>query len=90
MARVRFTRHLLRFFPDLREGDAPGGTVREVLAALDARHPGLARYLVDDLGRLRRHVNVFVGQEPIRDRVALSDVVGPDQELFILQALSGG
>ncbi len=90
MAHVSFTRHLQRFFPDLAECEVPGATVREVVDALDRMHPGLASYLVDETGRLRRHVNVFVGDEPISDRAALSDALTPDARVFILQALSGG
>jgi hypothetical protein len=67
-----------------------GATVREVIDALERRHPGFASYVVDETGRLRRHVNVFVGDEPIRDRESLGDAVGPADKLFILQALSGG
>jgi sulfur-carrier protein len=39
---------------------------------------------------LRRHVNVFVGEEPIRDRERLSDRVTAEARVFIMQALSGG
>lgn len=91
MARVSFTSHLKRFFPDLAEEEqVPGATVREVLDELERRHRGLASYVVDDAGRLRRHVNIFVGEEPIRDREKLSDALAPGDRVFILQALSGG
>jgi hypothetical protein len=90
MPHVAFTRHLQRFFPDLVEGEVPGTTVREVIDALDRRHPGLASYVIDETGRLRRHVNVFVGEEPIHDRTTLGDAVGEGDRIFILQALSGG
>lgn len=90
MAHVTFTRHLQRFFPDLTECEVPGTTVRELIDELERRHRGLASYLVDDTGRLRRHVNVFVGDEPIYDRDRLSDAVGPNDRVFVLQALSGG
>lgn len=90
MAHVAFTRHLQRFFPALTEGEVPGETVRALIDELERRHPGLASYLTDDVGRLRRHVNVFVGDEPIADRVGLTDRLAPDARVFILQALSGG
>ncbi|MBE7449007.1 MAG: MoaD/ThiS family protein [Kofleriaceae bacterium] len=90
MPHVAFTRHLLRFFPTLTEGEVPGATVREVVDELDRRYPGLAAYIVDETGRLRRHVNVFVRDEPICDRDALADRVAPGDRVFILQALSGG
>lgn len=90
MPHVRFTPHLQRFFPALAGGEVPGATVRELVEELDRRHPGLASYIVDETGRLRRHVAVFVGEEPIRDRERLGDRLSPDDRVFILQALSGG
>ena len=90
MPHVRFTPHLLRFFPTLAEGEIPGATVREVIDELDRRYPGMAAFVMDETGRLRRHVNVFVGDEPIADRDCLTDRLSPDDRVFILQALSGG
>ena len=90
MANVAFTRHLQRFFPSLTECEVPATTVREVIAELDRLHPGLASYLLDETGKLRRHVNIFVGEEPIHDRTTLTDPLTPDARVFILQALSGG
>lgn len=90
MAQLSFTRHLNRFFPALAEGEVPGATVREVIDELERRYPGFAAYIVDETGRLRRHVNVFVGDEPIADRERLGDALAPDSKVFIAQALSGG
>jgi len=90
MPHVTFTKHLLRFFPTLTEGEVPGATVRDVIDELDRRYPGMAGFITDETGRLRRHVNVFVGDEPIADRERLGDKVSPDDRLFIVQALSGG
>jgi molybdopterin converting factor small subunit len=91
MAEVTFTKHLKRFFPTLKDSEQVGGTtVREVLDDLDKLYPGFSGYVVDELGRLRRHVNIFVRQEPIYDREELSDKVGEADEVFIVQALSGG
>lgn len=90
MAHVAFTRHLSRFFPDLVEGPVRAESVRELVGALEAAHPGLARYVCEDDGRLRKHVNVFVDGEMVSDRVALSDALSDRSEVFIVQALSGG
>ncbi len=90
MAHVSFTRHLVQFFPKLVEGEVPGATVRELVSELNRRHPGLGGYITDETGRLRRHVNIFVGEEPVGDRVTLSDALAPESRVFILQALSGG
>jgi molybdopterin synthase sulfur carrier subunit len=90
MAEVRFTNHLRRFFPDLETVMVEAATVAEVVAALDARYPGLGSFLVDERGALRKHVNIFIGGSLIRDRQTLSDAVPPDGELYVIQALSGG
>lgn len=91
MPTVKFTRHLVRFFPDLQdEVRVEAGTVAEVVAALDARYPGLAAYIVDDTGALRKHVHIFLGEDLIVDRTRLSDPVAADGRVFIFQALSGG
>lgn len=90
MAHVTFTRHLQTFFPTLAACEVSGATVREIVDELERRYPGLASYIVDETGRLRRHVNIFVREEPIGDRQTLLDRVGPNDKVFILQALSGG
>jgi molybdopterin converting factor small subunit len=91
MPHVKFTSHLQRFFPDLDASAAiPGATVAEVVAALDRRYPGLAAYIVDERGALRKHVNIFVGQTLIHDRQTLQDAVADNDQVYIFQALSGG
>ena len=90
MPLVRFTRHLRVHFPDLEDGHVDGGTLADVVAALDARYPGLRDYLVDERGSLRRHVNLFVNEDVLVDRAALTDPVGPGDRVFVMQALSGG
>ena len=91
MPQVRFTQHLRRFFPDLPEQlDVQAATAAEVVQALEAEFTGLASYLVDERGSLRPHVNIFIGSDNVTDRKTLSDPVGPDDEISIMQALSGG
>lgn len=91
MPQVTFTRHLQTFFPKLKTvEEVEGATVREVIDGLEKRYPGFALYVIDETGRLRRHVNVFKGKEPVCDRDALSDAVSPGEEIYILQGLSGG
>ena len=90
MARIRFTPNLVRLFPDLRDVEIRVTTVAEAVRALEAVHPRLSTYLVDEHGALRKHVNIFVGDRHVRDRAALSDPVSENDELFVVQALSGG
>ena len=86
----KFTTHLKRYFPDLTERAVPGNTVAAIITRLDEDYPGLANYIVDDSGALRQHVNIFVGGNLIKDRQRLSDKVSDSDEVFVLQALSGG
>jgi molybdopterin synthase sulfur carrier subunit len=91
MPHVRFTKHLLRFFPGLKTHlTMDGQTVAEVLAPLDAQYPRLAGYIIDERGALRKHVNIFVGKERVKDRHSLSDPVCEADQIHIFQALSGG
>ena len=67
--------------------DAAGTTVDAVLLDLDRQFPGIRFRMVDEQGRIRRHMRVFVNEEPARD---LGAAVAPTDELTIMQALSGG
>ena len=89
MARVSFTNNLRRHLP-CPPADVPGDTVRAVLDGVFVANPLLRSYLLDDQGRLRKHVKLFVGGRVVRDTAGLSDPVGADDELFVFQALSGG
>lgn len=91
MASVNFTTHLQRFFPTLKQGIlVDGQTVAEVIRSLEKQHPGLAAYIVDERGSLRKHVNIFINDELVMDRVGLKDSVDPKTRVYIFQALSGG
>lgn len=92
MPRVEFTSHLHHLFPALAAGpvEVVARTVAEVVAALDERAPGLAFYLCDELGRLRQHVLIYVGDRRVKDRATLTDPVDPDARVLVVQALSGG
>ena len=66
---------------------ADGATVAAVLSDLDRQFPGIRFRMVDEQGRLRRHMKVWVGRDEVRD---LTTPVGPSDEVTIMQALSGG
>jgi hypothetical protein len=92
MALVETTSHLYEYFPVLRNGPlaVEAKTVGEALRAVDRLAPGFAFYVCDEAGRLRQHVNVYVGDQRVRDRATLTDPVGPSSRVLIFQALSGG
>ncbi|MEP7060545.1 MAG: ubiquitin-like small modifier protein 1 [Actinomycetota bacterium] len=65
---------------------AEGATVGEVVRALESRHPKLTGWILDDQGQIRRHVNVFVNGERVREDAA----VEPADRLHVLPSISGG
>jgi hypothetical protein len=92
MPTIEIARHLHRFFPVLAQGpfEIEAATVAESVAALNRIAPGVADYIIDELGALRQHVNIFVGLEMVLDRQRLSDRLAVDDRVSVFQALSGG
>ncbi|WP_242903866.1 MoaD/ThiS family protein [Actinomadura terrae] len=69
--------------------DGKGGTLDELFADLDARHPGLRGRLVED-GKLRKFVNVYLNDEDVRFLGGLETPVGDGDNVTILPAVAGG
>lgn len=89
MPRIAFTANLQRHLP-CPTMLAEGATVGEALGRVFAERPRLRSYLLDDQGRVRRHVVIYRNGTPIRDRLRLSDPVEAQDEIYVFQALSGG
>ena len=93
MPQVTLAPHLARWLPEpgrAAQFALAGATVREVLDALFARHPALRGYVLDEHGRIRRHVALFVDGSALPHRSDLSEPLAPGADVHILQALSGG
>jgi sulfur-carrier protein len=69
---------------------AEPGTLREVIAGLDAHYPGLAGRILDDDGRIRRFVNVYVDDEDVRLASGLDTDVPADGQVSVIPAVAGG
>ena len=70
-----------------------GGFHAEKMEVLDdyfRQHPQSRSYILDDQGDLRKNIAVFLNDELIRDRDGLSDPVSKDDNVFVIQALTGG
>ena len=67
-----------------------GATVGDVLAALEAEHPGFAERILDDEGGLRRFVNVFVADDDVRFLDGLATPVPDGETVSIIPAVAGG
>ena len=81
---------ILRSYTDgAKAVTADGGTLKELIADLDARHPGIADRLVDDAG-LRRFVNVYLNDEDVRFLSGLDTELADGDTVTILPAVAGG
>jgi molybdopterin synthase sulfur carrier subunit len=72
------------------EVKASGSTVREVVADLEASFSGIAARILDDNGKIRRFVNVYVGEEDVRFADGLDTVTPEGAQVSIIPAVAGG
>ena len=89
MATVRFTRNIQRHVA-CPTREAAGDTLRVVLDAYFAENERARGYVLDEQGKIRQHMVVFIDGEMVRDRDNLSDAVQPSSVIDVIQALSGG
>jgi molybdopterin converting factor small subunit len=87
---VRIPTILRTYTGGAAEVTAEGGTLREVLAKLDAAYPGLAGRILDESGKLRRFVNVYVGEEDVRLADGVDTRVPPGTQVSVIPAVAGG
>jgi molybdopterin converting factor small subunit len=86
VAVVRLRGPLKQLAGNCSEQSVEGADVGELLRSLESAHPALAGWILDERGHIRRHINVFVNGE----RVGEDDVVGNDDRVDVLPAISGG
>ena len=67
-----------------------GASIADVLANLNAAHPGLFERICDENGNVRRFVNIFVNDEDIRFQQEKSTPVKDGDEISIVPAIAGG
>jgi MoaD family protein len=66
-----------------------GETLRVVIDALETKHPGVRDRLLDAKG-VRRHVNIYVGDEDVRFLDGLDTKLKAGDEVSIVPAIAGG
>jgi len=70
--------------------EVEGATVQDALTALWAVYPRLRDRILDDQGRVRRHVNLFLDRESIRHTGGLASPLRDGATLSVIPAVSGG
>lgn len=86
MATVRLRAPLSELADGRRELELEGSTVAEVLRALEREHPDITGWILDERGKIREHVNVFVNRDCGQEDTA----VAPGDQLQVIPAISGG
>ena len=86
MAVVRVRGPLKKLAGDRADHRVEGTTVVELLRELERAHPDMGGWILDERGLIRRHINVFVNGE----QGAAGTMVGPDDRVDVLPAISGG
>ncbi|HEU5288409.1 MAG TPA: MoaD/ThiS family protein [Candidatus Limnocylindria bacterium] len=70
--------------------EASGRTLADVIADIERRHPGFRARVVDDAGRLRTYVNVYIGEDDARAKGGTEAPVPDGSEVMVIPAMAGG
>lgn len=70
--------------------DAEGATLRELLADLEAKHPGITKNVIAEDGGLHRFINVYVNDEDVRYLGSLETELKDGDTVSLLPAVAGG
>ena len=85
--RVLLPSPLVSYTGNRREVEAEGGTLAELLADLDRRHPGIRFRMIDEQDRVRPHIKIFVNRV---QAASIASALAPHDEILVVAALSGG
>ena len=78
---------LASYTKNVREVQATGATLDEVLRDLDRRYPGIRFRVIDEQDAIRPHIKIFVNREQAS---GIARRLAPDDEVLVVAALSGG
>lgn len=90
MPNIRIPTPLRKYTQGREEVAVDGASVGAVLEALEQAAPGIRERILDDAGKVRRFVNIFVGDEDIRFLDGLQTPVKDADEVSIVPAIAGG
>ncbi|MFF4095639.1 ubiquitin-like small modifier protein 1 [Streptomyces sp. NPDC001834] len=88
--KVRIPTILRSYTGGRSEVPAEGETLSQVIESLEANHPGIAARVLDDQGKLRRFVNVYVNDDDVRFEDGLETATPDGVGISIIPAVAGG
>jgi len=90
MATIRIPTPLRSYTAGLAEIPVQGLTVREVLDNLTYTYPALRPHLYNNSGDLRPFVNLFLGEDNIKELDGIDTPVEEDDRLMLIPSIAGG
>ncbi len=90
MATIIIPTPLRKFTGNATKVSVEGNTIREVLEALTTRYPELKKHLFDTEQNIRPFINIFIGEEDIRNLNQQNTTVAPGAVVSIIPAIAGG
>jgi len=87
---VRIPTILRAYTQDQSQVTAEGETLTDVLDSLESSYPGIKARVVDDQGKLRRFVNIYVAEEDVRFSSGLDTPTPDGAQVSIIPAVAGG
>ncbi|NRQ48386.1 ubiquitin-like small modifier protein 1 [Aeromicrobium stalagmiti] len=87
---VRIPTILRSYTQDQSQVTADGATLSDVLESLESSFPGIKARVVDDEGKLRRFVNIYVAEEDVRFSQGLDTPTPDGAQVSIIPAVAGG
>lgn len=90
MAKLIIPTPLRKFTENHGSLDTRGNTVKEAISELTATYPDLKKHLLDDEGRIRQFVRIYVGEDDIKSLEQENTNVGGDTIISIIPAIAGG
>jgi molybdopterin synthase sulfur carrier subunit len=81
---------LRRYTAGQSKAEVSGRTINEVFENLERQYPGVKSRLCDDMGQIKRYVNVFVNEQEIRALQGANTPLSERDEVSIVPAMAGG
>ena len=87
---IRFPRVLLQYWTGPAKVEVAGGTLAEAFDSVDEKAPGLSTRILDDQGRIRRHVAIFVNGTMLDGKDPAAVSLRSGDEIHVVPSVSGG
>jgi molybdopterin converting factor small subunit len=90
MALLRIPTPLRAYTNGQAEVQVGGSTVAEAMSDLVGQYPSLKPHLYSAEGSLRPFVNLFLGQDNVKDLQGLQTPLAEDAQLRLIPSIAGG